>query len=57
MIELVVGRGHELNDAEIEILVEVYDDHRASVIFHCNYLSEKFREYRKENPDGWLSGH
>jgi len=50
---LITGYSHELNEDEIEILVRIWPDGRQSHIFHCNYISQKIRRYREENPDGW----
>ena len=52
---LITGFSHELNDTELEIIVRVHGDGRQAEVFHCNYLTDKIRRYREENPDGWLN--
>ena len=53
-VALYTGHGHELNEREVEVLVEVFDDGQEAVIFHANNVSRNVEKYRKENPDGWV---
>jgi hypothetical protein len=53
-VVLYTGYGHKFNDAEIEVLVHQFDDGREAVFFHAMELSEKFRKYREDYPDGWI---
>ncbi|MDR0848179.1 MAG: hypothetical protein LBN10_03915 [Propionibacteriaceae bacterium] len=54
-IVVFIGKSHELNDAEIEVLVKQFDDGRPAIIFHGMALGEKFSQYREERPDGWIN--
>lgn len=49
---LYIGKPHAQTDAEIEVLVNVYEDGREAIVFHAMRLGPKFSRYREENPNG-----
>lgn len=53
-VTLYIGFQHEQTERELEILVRHYYDGRDSRIFHVNYLTSKFDDFRREYPNGMV---
>ncbi|MGG7464312.1 hypothetical protein [Plantibacter sp. YIM 135347] len=48
-VTLYIGPVHAQTDRELEVLVNIYDDERESVVFHAMPLGPKFRRYREDH--------
>ena len=48
---LYIGHPHAQTEREVEVLVNVYADGRAALVFHAMELGPRLRKYREEHPD------